>query len=76
MTSKCQIFGFSRECKKDCLLVPIIPTPKTPPRFGVADITAVTVGKRSLLIPACGMITLVIVPYSDHIQPSATMWKQ
>ena len=51
-----------KQGRRDCLLVPIMPTPSTPPRFGVADITAVTVGKRSLLIPACGIITLVIVP--------------
>ena len=70
------VLVFSSEGRGYCLLVPMMPTPSTPPRFGVADITAVTVGKRSLLIPACGMITLVIVPYSDHIQPSATMWKQ
>lgn len=52
------------------LPVPIIPTPRTPPRFGVADMTAVTVGRRSLLIPACGMITLVMVPCGDNAQLS------
>ena len=46
-----------------CVPVPMIPTPSTPPRLGMAEMKAVTVGKRSLGNPAWGMTIVTIVPY-------------
>lgn len=45
------------------LLVPTIPTPRTPPKLGAELTKAVTVGSSSSGIPTCAMTMDICVPY-------------